>query len=104
MFDVPWCFAFFDGAACSGAVMAALSGVSAGAASTTFDTSPAAEADAPAGADAGADAGAALVPGLTAAAGRADVVPAAVGAVASGNTAAVDTVGDAAFTAGAIAD
>jgi hypothetical protein len=99
LFDVPWCFAFFGGAACSGAVMAALSGVSAGAASTTFDTSPAAEADAPAGADAGS-----AGPGLTAAVGRADVVRAAVGAVASGNTAAVDTVGAAAFTAGVIAD
>ena len=90
--DEAWCFAFFDGAVCSGVVMVLLSGASAGVASTTFDGSPAAgnavaaEADALAGADAGA-----AVPALTAAMGSADVVWAAAGVV--GNTAAVDAAG-----------
>jgi len=70
-------------------VIVALSGASAGVASTTFDGSPAAgnavaaESDALAGADAGA-----AVSALTAATGSADVVWAAAGVF--GNTAAVD--------------
>jgi len=98
--DEAWCFAFFGGAVCSGAVIVVLSGASAGVASTTFDGSPAAgnavaaEADALAGADAGA-----AVPALTAAMGSADVVWAAARVV--GNTAAVDAagIGAAAFAA-----
>jgi len=58
---------------------AVLSGASAGAASTTFDGSP-------------ADAGTA-VPELTGAMGSADVVWAAAGAAVFGNTAAVDAAG-----------
>ena len=81
-------------------MIAVLSGASAGAASTTFDGSPAAEADALAGAAAGT-----AVPELTAAMGSADVVWAAAGAAVFGNTAAVDAagVGAAIFAAGGIA-
>jgi hypothetical protein len=72
-------------------MIAVLSGASAGAASTTFDGSP-------------ADAGTA-VPELTGAMGSADVVWAAAGAAVFGNTAAVDAagVGAAIFAAGGIA-
>ena len=81
-------------------MIAVLSGASAGAASTTFDGSPAAEADALAGAAAGT-----AVPELTAAMGSADVVWAAAGAAVFGNTAAVDAagVGAAIFAAGGVA-
>jgi hypothetical protein len=72
-------------------MIAVLSDASAGAASTTFDGSP-------------ADAGTA-VPELTGAMGSADVVWAAAGAAVFGNTAAVDAagVGAAIFAAGGIA-
>ncbi len=78
-------------------MMVVLSVAPAGAASTTFDGSPAAEADALAGADAG-------TPALTAAAGGADVVWAAAGAAVFGKTAAADAagVGAAALTAAAL--
>jgi len=72
-------------------MIAVLSGASPGAASTTFDGSP-------------ADAGTA-VPELTGAMGSADVVWAAAGAAVFGNTAAVDAagVGAAIFAEGGIA-
>jgi hypothetical protein len=72
-------------------MIAVLSDASAGAASTTFDGSP-------------ADAGTA-VPELTGAMGSADVVWAAAGAAVFGNTAAVDAagVGAAIFAAGGVA-
>ncbi len=94
MLDEAWCFVFFAGGACSGAMIVVLSVAPAGAASTTFDGSP--EADALAGADAGIAA-----PELTAAVGNADVVWAAAGAVVVGSTAVTDAagVGAAAFTA-----
>jgi hypothetical protein len=100
--DETWCFALFGGAAWSGAMIAVLSG----AASTTFDGSPAAgnavaaESDSLAAADAGT-----ASPELTVAMGSADVVWAAAGAAVFGNTAAVDAagVGAAMFAAGSIA-
>jgi hypothetical protein len=67
-------------------MMVVLSVAPAGAASTTFDGSPAAEADALAGADAG-------TPELSAAAGGLDVVWAAAGAAVLGKTAAADATG-----------
>jgi len=87
-----WCFAFFAGAACSGATIVVLSGASVGAASTTFDGSPAAgnavaaEVEALAAADAGA-----AVSELTVATGSAGVECAAAGVF--GNAAAVDAAG-----------
>jgi hypothetical protein len=96
LLDEAWCFVFFGGAVCSGAMIVALSGAPAGAASTTFDGSPAAEADALAGADA-----VTAAPELPAAVGSAGVVWAAAGAAVFGKTAAVDAadVGAGAFTA-----
>lgn len=77
-------------------MIAVLSGASAGAASTTFDGPPVAEADALAGADAGS--------AVPAAMGSADVVWAAAGAAVFGNAAAAaDAVGAATFAAGVIA-
>ena len=87
-----WCFALFAGAACSGATIVVLSGASVGAASTTFDGSPAAgnAVAAEVGALAAADAGAA-VSELTVATGSAGVECAAAGVF--GNAAAVDAAG-----------
>jgi hypothetical protein len=95
LLDEAWCFVFFGGAVCSGAMVVVLSGAP-GAASTTFDGSPAAEADALAGADA-----VTAAPELPAAVGSAGVVWAAAGAAVFGKTAAVDAadVGAGAFTA-----
>ena len=96
-----WCFAFFAGAACSGATIVVLSGASVGAASTTFDGSPAAgnavaaEVEALAAADAGA-----AVSELTVATGSAGVECAAAGVF--GNAAAVDAAGVSAAVAGGV--
>jgi hypothetical protein len=94
LLDEAWCFVFFGGAVCSGAMIVALSGAPAGAASTTFDGSPAAEADALAGVDA-----VTAAPELPAAVSGAGVVWAAAGCAVFGKTAAVTGVGAAAFTA-----
>ena len=83
-----WCFAFFAGAACSGATIVVLSGASVDAASTTFDGSPAAGNAVAAEVDALA---AAAVSELTVATGSAGVECAAAGVF--GNAAAVDAAG-----------
>jgi len=93
LLDEAWCFVFFAGGACSGAMIVALSAAPVDAASTTFDGSAAAEADAFAGADAGTAA-----PASTASAGSADVVWAGAGAAVFGRTAAVDAAGVGAAT------
>jgi hypothetical protein len=98
LLDEAWRFAFFAGEACSSAAIVVLSGAPAGAASTTFDGSSPAEADALAGTDASTAA-----PGLTVAAGSADVGWAAAGAAVFGETTAVDAAGAAAFTAAGLA-
>jgi hypothetical protein len=93
LFDEAWCFVFFAGDACSGAMIVVPSAAPAGAASTTFDGSPVAEAAALAGIAASE---------LTAAVGGTDdVVSAAAGAGVFGKTGAMDAAGGgaAAFTA-----
>lgn len=98
MFDVAWCFAFFGGAACSGAMIVVLSGASAGAASPTFDGSAAAGNAVSAEVDtlAGVDAGTALAVSAMAAAGAAAIeltagATAGVGGTVFGAAAFADT-------------
>ena len=91
--DEARCFAFFGGGVCSGAMIALLSGASAGVVAT-FDGSPA---------DALADGAAeTAVPGVAAVLGDMDVASAAAGATVFGD--AVDAVvGAAAFAAAGVA-